>query len=145
MASQEAVVLAVGPPMWGARLDAMYIGRAGQESKKLHGSRQERLTKEVGFRRPSGSNAMEVDQGDAGGSMATGFEQFKHMLGTPNFYQRALHRDQAPEANQEGAQNCHSVPMDYSPTGPTLRTTMIATPQVLGPRQIPPPPPQPVR
>ena len=40
---------------------------------------------------------------------------------------------------------CHSVPMDYSPTGPTLPTATIATPKVLGPRQIPPIPPQPVR
>ena len=88
---------------------------------------------------------MEVDQGDAGGSMATGFQQFKHMLGTSNFDRRAPHRDQTPEGNQEGAQHGHSVPMDNSPTGPTLPTTMIATPKVLGPRQLPPTPPQPAR
>ena len=88
---------------------------------------------------------MEVDQGDAGGSMARGSQQFKHMFGTPIFYQRASHRDQAPEGKQEGAKNGHSVPMDYSPTGPTLLTTMIATPKVLGPRQSPPISPQPAR
>ena len=97
--------------MWGARLDATYIGRAGQEPTNLHGSRQERLNKEDGPQRSNGSNTMEVDQGDAGGSMATGSQQFKHMLGTSNVHQRALHRDQTPEGNQEGAQNCHSVPM----------------------------------
>ena len=42
VASQEAAALAAGPSMWGARLEATYIGRAGQEPKNLHGSRQER-------------------------------------------------------------------------------------------------------
>ena len=88
---------------------------------------------------------MEVDQRNAGGSIASGSKQFKHLFGTHNFDQRALPRDPALDANQEGAQKGHSVPMDESPTGPTLPITTVGTPKVLGPKQPPPTPPQPIR
>ena len=65
-------------------------------------------------------------------------KQFKHLVGIFNFDQRAFPRYPALEANQEGAQNGHSVPMDASPTGPTLPTTTIGTPKLLGPKQVPP-------
>ena len=99
IAIQETDVLASGQPLWGARLDAVYIGKAVQELKNILGGRQERLIDEAGLQRASGSNAMEVDQGDVGGSIATGSKQFKHLLATPNFDERAFHRDQESDAN----------------------------------------------
>ena len=83
IAIQETAALAAGPSTWGARLDAIDIGRTGQEPKHFHGIRQESFTKEVCPQQTHGSNAMEVDQGDAGGSRASGYQHFKQMLGTP--------------------------------------------------------------
>ena len=89
-----------------------------QEPKVVFGARQERSPNEADLFKGSGGNTMEVDQGDALGNPATGSNQFKHVLGTSSFDQRAFLSDPALDANQEGAQNGHSVFMDASPIGP---------------------------
>ena len=67
-----------------------------------------------------------------------------NFLGTLNFNQRLSGRDQNVEACKDNGQSASAGAMDASPLGPTLPTSTMGSPQILGPNLInpktPPPP-----
>ena len=87
---------------------------------------------------------MEVDQGDQEGGRSSASKFFKNYLGTPNFNQRISGRDQLVEAGKGSGQSACTGAMDASPAGPTLPTSTMGSPQILGPNQINPTPPPPL-
>ena len=96
-------------------------------SGSFQGKDQDRKEKEK--RRSDGGSAMEVDQEGHG---APKVPAPKDYLGTPNF-------DQGLRAGEDKRGKEVSVhPMDQSPLGPTLPTTM--SPQAFGPSTTNPPP-----
>ena len=78
---------------------------------------------------------MEVDQGDQESERPTASNHF--FLGTPDFNQRLP----GGEVSRDNGKSASTEPIDASPLGPTLPTSM--SPQVLGPNLINPQPPPP--
>ena len=102
-------------------------------------AQRERDTKRNGH-----GSAMEVDQEDQEGERPSASKNLMILLGTLNFNQRHLGRDQNVEAGKDNGQSASTGAMDASPLGPTLPTSTRGSPQIFGPNlinpKLPPPP-----